>query len=416
MNYSVFTKQEVSLNTSKQNLKKNFKLNFQFRIKHPLLISSFSFLSACGIKSEVVSENLTTSMPGESFEQLKVDVNKYSSHKLVCDPFNENEPTTTTTYEQGIKAQLFYREDNMPRMFKALDYINFTRKSEKDIFLTDVNVPTRMFTEGFSTPNGDVLKKDSGEKLIEYFGLKMSTHLVLSDTDEEGFYELAVLADDGSNLIIKSGDGDNADETLIENDGDHPTRMGCATRTIHLRKNALLPIEMHYYQGPKYHISNVLMWRKSTTAGQDPSCGLLGNNMYFNPDHNSDQQTAYTDLLARGWKVVRPENFKISKTSNDYNPCVKGTAPIISDFAVNGVEGNSVQLSFITDIPSTAQIQFTNMSTGTVTTTTSDNLLRTTHILDISNLQSGTAYKLKAVAVSADLGRTLSAEIEIVIP
>ncbi len=392
------------------------KMSFRLKFKNPIMISSFSILSACGIKNEVGSENIETTQSGESYESLKVDVNKYASHKLICDPFSDVPLVTVTTYEQGIKANLYYRETGMPRMYKAMDYINFTRKSEKDIFLTDINVPTRMFTEGFSTSDGKVLKKDNEEKLIEYFGLKMSTHLVLAENDEEGFYELAVLADDGSNLIIKSGDGDNADEMLINNDGDHPTRMGCSSRVINLKKNAMLPIEMHYYQGPKYHISNVLIWRKSATAGTDPSCGLLGNSLFFNPNKNSEKQPAYKDLLARGWKVVRPENFKVGKNSIDYNPCVKGTAPIINQFAINAIEGNWIQISFKTDIPSTAQLQFTNTLTGAITTTTSDNLLRTNHILEVNNLLPGGTYKVKAVAVSSDLGRTLSAELELKIP
>jgi hypothetical protein len=403
------------------------KFDLRPKLKNPALISILSILSvsSCGIRHQSqLTENLSQTESGQGISTLKVDVNKYASNKIVCDPFDNGAPTTTTTYEQGIKANLFYREDGMVRMYKATDYISFTRKSEKDIFLKDVNVPTRVFTEGFSTPDGSVLKKDSGEKLIEYFGLKMSTNLILSENDEEGFYELAVLADDGSNLIIKSGDGDLADEVLIDNDGDHPTRMGCATRTVNFRKNVMLPIEMQYYQGPRTHISNVLLWRKSTTAGGDSSCGKLGNSMYFDPDKNSQEQTAFKDLLARGWKVVQPENFRVSSTKTDYNPCVVGTNPVIGNFSISSIEGNiggnvgnnSVILNFTTDIPSTAQIQFTNMSTGVVTTTVSDNLLRTSHELNITNLQSGATYKARAVAVSEDLGRTLSDEIEIVIP
>jgi hypothetical protein len=368
-------------------------------------------LFSCEMKLQSAAEKISQSESGASISSLKVNVNKYSSNKLVCDPFNTPEVITSTAYQKGLKASLHYLDAGMPRLYKATDYVQFGKKSDKTVFLTDVNVPTRMFTEGFSTPSGQTLAKDSGEKLIEFFGLKMTSNLILTDLDEPGEYELAMLADDGSNLILKSGDGDNADELIINNDGDHPTRMGCANRTIRIVRNALLPIEITYYQGPKYHISNVLMWRKSTTAGQDPSCGKLGNNLFFNPNNKSEPQQAYKDLEARGWKVLKPDNFVVSVDKVDYNPCVKGTNPVITQFVVGEIVDQLVDLYFTTDVPATAQIQLTNQTTGAVTTTTSDNILRTNHMIRLTGLQPNTTYKAQAVSVSADLGRTISSEI-----
>ena len=368
-------------------------------------------LFSCDMKFKSASENINQAEGGTSLSSLKVDMNKYSSNKLICDPFNPSTGTSSTTYEKGIKASLHYLEAGMPRLYKANDYITFGRKSDKTVFLTDMNVPTRMFTEGFSTPSGQTLAKDSGEKLIEFFGLKMSTNIILTADDEEGEYELAMLADDGSTLTLKSGDGDNADEKIIDNDGDHPTRMGCANRTVRFIRNALLPIEVKYYQGPKYHISNVLIWRKSSTVAQDPSCGRLGNTLFFNPNDKSSPQQAFKDLEARGWKVLKPDNFVVSVTNNDYNPCVTGTKPVISGFAVIEIIDQIVDLNFKTDILATVQIQLTNQTTGVVTTTTSDNLLRLDHLVRLSGLQANTVYKAQAVAVSEDLGRSISTEI-----
>lgn len=376
-----------------------------FKIASSVGLSLLVF--SCEVKLKSASEDIVQNETTAGLSTLKVDVNQYENSKLVCDPFAP--PSGTITYEQGIKASLHYREAGMPRMYSAIDYILFGRKSDKTVFLTDMNVPTRMFTAGFSTPNGDVLKKDSGEKLIEYFGLKMETNIILTPEDEEGEYELAVLADDGSNLIIKSGDGDGADETIINNDGDHPTRMGCSTRTVRFRRNAMLAVEAQYYQGPMYHISNVLMWRKSTTAGQDPLCGQLGNHMYFNPDSNSTPQQAFHDLQARGWKVLKPGNFLMKKT--DYNPCAPGTNPVISNFREGEVIQQRVDFHWDTDIPATSQIQLTNMTTGVVTTTTSDNQLRTTHSVEVTGLQPNTTYRVQAISVSEDLGRSMSPEL-----
>ena len=382
---------------------------------YPLTATIFStlltaaFTSSCTVKQQSAQENLTQTESNRAISQMKVNVNQYPSSKIVCNPFDGTAPQIT--YEQGIKASLHYLTNGMPRMYKATDYVQFAHKSDKTIFLKDMNVPTRMFTEGFTTPNGDYLKNDAGEKLIEYFGLKMNTNLILSDNDAEGLYELALLSDDGSNLTIKSGNDPLADELVIANDGDHPTKMGCAQNTVRFRKNVMIPIEVTYYQGPKYHISNVLIWRKATTAGADPLCNQSGNHLYFDPDKGSVPQKAFNDLLARGWKVVQPENFRIALDKVDYNPCVQGTNPVISNFTVGEVVLTSVSFAWTTDIPATAQLQLTNTTTGVVTTTTSDNFLRTSHDVIVDGLQPNTEYKVQAVSISQDLGRSMSPEL-----
>lgn len=375
-------------------------------------LSSLIVLPSCGNKvtsavEEITQENQSTST-GE-VKKLAVNVNKYASSKVVCNPFDGG-ATTQTNYEKGIKAELYYARTGAPRLYNSLDYVLFAQKSEQNIFLTDMNVPTRMFTEGFSGLNGTVMQNDSGQKLIEFFGLKMMSNLILTENDSDGDYELALLSDDGTTFKIKSGDGDIADEVLINNDGDHPTRMGCSTRTVRMRKNVMLPIEVTYYQGPRYHISNVLVWRKATEAGKDSLCNQLGNNLFWNPDNNSSEQQAVKDLKARGWKVVAPDNFVIG-TKTDYNPCVAGTNPVISNLQLGEVILTSVSMSWNTDIPATAQLELTNMTTGQVTTTTSDNVLRTSHNVQLNGLQAATTYQARVIAVSEDLGRTISSPL-----
>lgn len=371
-----------------------------------------TLLSSCGIrigspKSEAVQqENLSVGV-----NSLAVNVNQYPSNKIICDPLSGGE-TTQTSYEKGIKASLHYLIPGMPNFKTSMNYAQFAKKSDQNIFLSDMNVPTRLFSEGFSTSTGQVLKNDSNEKLIEYFGLKMSTNLILSDLDEVGDYELAMLADDGTTLKLKSGNAEIPDEVLIDNEGDHPTRMGCATRTVKMRKNVMLPIEATYYQGPRYHISNVLIWRKVTAAGTaDPLCNQTGNNLFFNPDNKSAPQQAFKDLQARGWKVLSADNFMMSKTATEYNPCIRGTDPVISGFEVGEVILTSVSLSWTTDIEATSHVELTNMKTGEVSTTQSDNVLRTHHDMNLTGLQPATTYQVRAVSVSQDLGRTTSAAL-----
>ena len=367
---------------------------------------------SCSIKrNKLTEEDISQTQQGNATQMgmMKVNLNRYPLNKTVCDPLSASS-TTTTSYEKGLKAQLFYRDTGMPRYYKTTDYIEKARASSQTIFLSDINVPTRMFTEGFVTPSGNVLESDSEEKLIEYFALKAKSHLALTEQDEEGDYELAMLADDGSTLSLNG-------ELLINNDGDHPTRMGCASKITTLKKGDQLPLEMTYYQGPRYHISNVLIWRKATQAGLDSSCGQLGNHLYFNPDAQSKPQQAFKDLQSRGWKIVKPDNFIISSTTTqvpnpDYNPCAVGTDPVVSKFAVGEVVLQSVSLSWETDIPATSQVIITNQTTGGITVTTTDNILRTQHQVQLDNLQSNTVYRVQAYSVSEDMGKGKSVELE----
>lgn len=372
------------------------------------LTATIAALSACTNQGQAPSGTENASIP--TYGSLAVNANLYRANKIVCDPLNGGQ-VTQKFYTNGIKAELYYRSTGMPIWSNAGAYVTNGTKSTQNIFLSDMNVPTRLFTEGFSTTQGQVLKDDQNNKLIEYFGLKMTTNIALTANDDEGDYEFASLADDGAVLKIKSGNSVTPDEVLIQNDGDHPTRMGCSNQTVRLTKNTMLPVEMTYYQGPRYHIANVLMFRKSATAGQDASCGLTGNETYFDYNHFSEPQQAFKNLLARGWKVLMPDNFRISVDGATYNPCVAGTAPGINGFQLGEIILSDVTFIWETNIPATSQIILTEVLTGAVTVTDSDNMLRLDHEVLVTGLKPKTQYKAQAVSLSADLGRSSSSEI-----
>ncbi len=381
-------------------------MNLHIREIKWILISML--LTACGVKSD--STPSSTAAPTGAQEYLAVNINRYAANKIICDPFNGG-TTTQKNYQKGIKAELFYRTATMPRWYKTTDYVQLAKKSEQNIFLSDINVPTRIFSEGFATTQGQMLKDDQQNKLIEYFGLKMTTNLILSDEDDAGYYELALLSDDGATLTLKSNSIEAVDEVIVNNDGDHPTKMGCSTHTVRMVKNVMVPVELAYYQGPRYHISNILMWRKSSVAGQDSMCNQLGNNLFFNPDAHSAPQAAYASLLSRGWKALTPNNYMVSQSQADYNPCVPGTNPVISELNMGEVILSTVSITWKTDIISTSQVLLTDLGRGVVTISESDNLLTVNHEVKLTGLQPRTNYKVQALSVSSDLGRTLGPEV-----
>lgn len=346
------------------------------------------------------------------------DINAYPMNKVVCDPGGGGGGTTSP--KQGIKGELFYRGAGQPRYYSAQNYVDHTTKANVDLFFTEMFVPTRMFNQGFSTQTSGVLKDDSGNTLIEYFGLRMQTTIRLAPNDAEGVYEFALLSDDGSVMKIKDSNG--SWQTIVSNDGDHPTKLGCSSARITMTQDTKLETEVLYYQGPRYHISNVMLWRKlsdTQAAGQDPKCGVQGNEYWFNPNNNSQPTANFSELFNRGWNVVSAGNYYLPEEQQEnaqYNPCTPGTNPTISNFRVTEVTSTDIFLAWNTDIPATAQVLIVEVATGNALLTATDNVLRTSHSVQVSGLTPGTRYTVQAVNVSEDLGRAISNPIDLTTP
>lgn len=342
----------------------------------------------------------------------KYNMNAYPMTKLVCDPFGGGGQIPTP--RNGLKAQLWYKAANQSRFYSAMDYINKTTKSEQTLFFSKVDVPTRIFDKGFPLESGGVVKTDAGDNLIEYFAMQFESNLKLQESDPEGNYELAILSDDGSLLKVNLPGISNQNTwlTLINNDGDTPTRMGCSSNVLNLKHDVAVPIQLSYYQGPRMHIANRLIWRKSDTAGKDAYCNQAGNTFFF--DDQTSEPKAWKDLEKRGWKVIPTENFVLNE--NDYNACFPGSIAKINEFKLEEISLTFAQFSWTTDIPASSQVLIINNSTGEKRITDSDNVLRTSHRLTVSGLQPGTSYRVQALSISQNLGRAISEPIEIVTP
>lgn len=368
-----------------------------------------------GAKAPVVAGEKKASVvfEGENYKILEPEgsraaVMNLNAHKMtttVCDPFGTSGPPKL---KNGITAELYWLDSQCPRYEKVEELVSHAVKSEKKLFFTDLHTPTRLFERGFSTQTSETLKDDQGATLIEWFGLKFSSGLRLPDGLEDGAYELAMLSDDGTILRVKSGEDWSE---LINNDGVHPTRMGCAKRFVNLSKESVLDFQLFYAQGPRFHISNVLMWRPIAKtpgqAGKDKSCGVEGNEHYFDPTKNSEPQKAYKDLLARGWSPVPAEAFVIPD-GEGYNPCHEGTPATVSDFRVLERTLTDAVVAWTTDLPATTQLRWRNVDTGGVTVSESDNRLRTSHSMWLTGLTPGVTYAVEVLATTEDNGRTVA--------
>jgi len=341
-------------------------------------------------------------------QMMKFDLNRHPMTKTVCDPFDNG---TTTDPEMGVKASLFYRGAGQPRWYTAQEYIDKGVASPQTLFFSDLFVPTRMFSAGFATQASETVKDDSGSQLIEYFALKFETQLTLAPDDPEGDYELSNLSDDGSIVRLKI---DGVWQTIISNDGDHSTKMGCSQTLVPMTRGKSYPMEILYYQGPRFHISHVLMWRLSHSAqlGKDKECGKMGNNYYFDVNNGSAPLAAYNGLLARDWRPLRPSNYMIS-AGEVFNPCVQAAQnPVVSNFMVEEITAINATVSWVTDIPATSQVLYNVKGTSAQEITASDNLLRTQHRVQINGLTPGTTYLLQAVSTGEALGKGVSEVLE----
>lgn len=224
---------------------------------------------------------------------------------IVCDPFATTEKTTP-----GLKAALYIYEgsdpersiDNLGDMFSKGKKIEDTA-----VYFSQLYVPTRAWTNGFANQGGQTLKNSMGEVLIEWFGLRFETLLKLNDTDEEGYYQLGTISDDGSVVEIdKDGKGF---KRIVDNDGETPTRLKCGGY-VYLRKGDRIPARIAYFQGPRVEIALNMIWRK-VEPGVTPSslhCNSTGD--FFSGGKDGKKMK---DLKSKGWKVMETTNFELKE-------------------------------------------------------------------------------------------------------
>ena len=337
----------------------------------------------------------------------KMDVNKYPVTKVVCDPMGgDNDPRSNA----GLKADLYWLPAGKPAASSSADLIARGTKSSKNLFFTQLNVPTRLFNTGFTTDSGSTVKDDSGNTLIENFAMRFSSVVKLAPAQAEGRWEFAVLSDDGT--VMRLRDDDGVYKPVVDSDGDHPTRMGCSTQAISFTHETEKLMQLDYYQGPRYHIALVVMMRKvgAEGAGHDPLCGATSNEGWFDYNNASAPQQAYKDLITRGWQVLTADNYGIPNTAS-FNPCMDGEVPTITNVALGETFVDQVALNWETDIDSTSQILVTNVRTGVQTISVADNVMTKVHHVSLSGLDADTNYTVQAVSISDTYGKGLSTPV-----
>ncbi|MCB0365309.1 MAG: hypothetical protein H6624_07515 [Bdellovibrionaceae bacterium] len=313
----------------------------------------------------------------------------------VCNPFDGSEQLGDRT--QGILGKLFYTLPGETNYTRAVDYITYAHPvDEVSLFFNQLSIPTRPWDRGFVTRSGDVITTPQGDTLYEYFGINFKSQFTLAPGESSGLYQFAILSDDGAVLRMQDANGDW--QEVVNNDGTHPTRMGCGTYPVDIQEGQYIPFEVDYYQGPRYHISLIIMWRPWNGDANDPECGRQGNSRYFDSTQNPPSpQAAYQGLLDRGWQVVSSDHYYLEKPEE--NPCNE-TAPVIEDYLVTDVQQTTISVSWSTDKAATTEVEWTNVGTGEVLTSKKKGF-RFDHTMTISGLLPNTTYSVKGISSSS---------------
>lgn len=190
-------------------------------------------------------------------------------------------------------------------------------KSDKDIYLNQIAVAPRAFDTGFPLNDGTELLFPSGNKIVEWFALRLASNLALSLDEEEGFYQLAFVSDDGVLLDIAQEGGKLR---LISDDDFHSPTMNCGTEAIELKHNQPSPINIQYFQGPRTEIAFSLLWKKvsSKNSALDANCGKSSYDLSNGQPY--DRQRSLTQALSNGWQVIPSKNYILPEEKT--NPCV----------------------------------------------------------------------------------------------
>lgn len=224
---------------------------------------------------------------------------------IVCDPF-----ATTDKTSPGLKAALYIYEGKNPE--KEIDNLSDIFSKGKKIedtavYFSRLYVPTRAWTSGFENQGGQKLENSKGETLIEWFGLRFETLIKLNDNDDEGYYQLATISDDGSVVEVdKDGKGF---KRIVDNDGETSTRMRCGGY-VYLRKGDSLPARIAYFQGPRVEIALNLLWRKVEPGTTPSSQHCNTNDNFFSGGKDGKKMS---DLKKHGWKVMETTNFELKE-------------------------------------------------------------------------------------------------------
>lgn len=324
--------------------------------------------------------------------------------RTMCDPFNQG----PSARDRGLVGHLLYADqvNQSPRQWNVDDYMEQALVVQNQLYFDRLFIPTRPFDRGFYLQSGALVVNHLGEPIYEYFAVRLETDFQLTSVDQPGWYQFAMLADDGATLSRK--DDDMGEQLLVDNGGIHSTKMACSREPVWLDADTKIPMVVKYFQGPRYHISLVMLMRPIEGAS-DPNvvpdlpsegeCGLQGNSRYFDSTQDPPApKPSFYQILSRGWKVPENGNFRFPEPEYS-NPCVPDEEVLaITNYFLATNSRTEVTWKWDTNIGADSQLEIKNVNTGEVTYSNLVPGPTTSHQVSVTGLTSNTIYSFKAIS------------------
>ena len=219
-----------------------------------------------------------------------------------------------------MRGKMFFYDDADVARLPHSQFSDFKTNghlARANFYFDNFYVPTRAFDKGFTLSDGKLLSKTDGTPLFENFAFDFTTNVKLPAGSAAKQMQFALLADDGANLLVQ----DPITKTWVKqvnDDGTHPAAMACGANPVTISDQPTA-LNVQYFQGPRYHIALVLMWRPWAGHTNSTYCGSSDSNLFFDSSVSPSRATnAWLDNLTR-WEVV-PANMLYLDT-NDQNPC-----------------------------------------------------------------------------------------------
>lgn len=208
----------------------------------------------------------------------------------------------------GLNSELFaLKKEYISKSNKSsiIDLLNPEKLIPIDQFRSlEINTAPRFYDIGVVGREHEIIQDPrSNNELLEYYLIKYEGLLEIKDPSMNGEYEFALISDDGVLLKLNN-------KTVIKTNLYHSPRMDCMEKSIKVKVNKPIKIDLYYHQGMKNHVANMLVWRKVKTidAGSEVSC------------HSKKIASSYCGkdiwntkpLFNEGWEVV-PQTILKSK-------------------------------------------------------------------------------------------------------
>lgn len=288
------------------------------------------FSKACFLGVLVIGVASGSSCSKSSSEQAQ------QGRSIVCDPFNGK---GTLTAENGIIGSIYQLDPATADSGTVASVQANGKLLDATIVLSQINLPTITFNQGFTTVDGRVVRLDGGVVLRDYFSLHLEGQIQLNGL-ADGVYQFGIIGDDGAILQIDDGSGFRV---VVNGDGVHKTRLDIGTSAdgVTLTSTSKIPFKLDYFQGPAQHLALTLIWRKVAEVGQvvdvdypataydDPIAGpaVADNNVFFNPPAPTPAESLanatadYTAIFTRGWSIPAAGSFVLPANVTS-NPCL----------------------------------------------------------------------------------------------